>query len=84
LHALGIPLEQDYVESYEQRTGRMAGEHWEFYMAYNLFRMAAILHGIGERAAQGNAAASNAAQTAAVAMPLAQIGWDCAKRFEKH
>ena len=82
LKALGIPMEHDYVKFYERRTGREAGKHWEFYMAYNLFRMAAILHGIGERAAQGNAAASNAAETAAVAMPLAQIGWDCAQRYD--
>jgi len=82
LRTLGIPMEHDYVNAYEHRTGREAGKHWEFYMAYNIFRMAAILHGIGERAAQGNATASNASETAAVAVPLAQIGWECAKRYD--
>jgi acyl-CoA dehydrogenase len=80
LQALGIPSETDYLRSYECRTGREAGEHWEFYMAYNLFRMAAILHGIGERAAQGNAAAPDAIETASKAAPLAAIGWLCALR----
>jgi acyl-CoA dehydrogenase len=42
--------------------------------------MAAILHGIGERAAQGNAAAADAVETARKAGPLAEIGWCCAQR----
>ena len=80
LQALGIPSEADYLRAYEQRTGRNVGEHWEFYMAYNLFRMAAILYGIGERAAQGNATAADAVETARKAAPLAEIGWRCAQR----
>ena len=80
LQALGIPNEADYLRAYAQRTGRDAGAHWEFYMAYNLFRMAAILYGIGERAAQGNAAAVDAVETASRATPLAEIGWHCAQR----
>ena len=81
LTSLGIPVEHEYVKAYEKRTGREAGKHWEFYMAYNLFRMASILHGIGERVALGNATASNAAETAAVAIPLAKIGWECAQNY---
>jgi acyl-CoA dehydrogenase len=80
LQRLGIPSEADYVNAYARRTGRDAGAHWEFYMAYNLFRMAAILHGIGERASQGNAASADAMETASKAAPLAAIGWRCALR----
>jgi aminoglycoside phosphotransferase (APT) family kinase protein len=83
LQALGIPSEADHVSAYARRTGRDASEHWEFYMAYNLFRMAAILHGIGERAMQGNAAAADAVETARKAGPLAEIGWDCALRHQR-
>ncbi len=79
LQALGIPSEAEHLRAYVRRTGRDAGGHWEFYMAYNLFRMAAILHGIGERAAQGNAAAADALETAGKAAPLAAIGWRCAQ-----
>lgn len=82
LHKMGIPSEAEYIRLYESATGRQVSEHWEFYLAYNLFRMAAILHGIGERALQGNAAASDAVQTAAKAVPLAQLGWECAQRYE--
>ena len=80
LRSLGIPSEAEHLRAYVQRTGRDAGAQWEFYMAYNLFRMAAILHGIGERAAQGNAAAADAMETASKAAPLAAIGWRCAQR----
>jgi aminoglycoside phosphotransferase (APT) family kinase protein len=82
LQALGIPSEADYLRAYARRTGRHPGEHWEFYMAYNLFRMAAILYGIGERAVQGTAASADAIETARKAAPLAEIGWRCAQRHD--
>ena len=82
LQDLGIPPEQDYVRAYERATGREVAGHWDFYLAYNLFRMAAILHGIAQRAADGTAAAADAAETGAKAGPLADLGWACAQRFE--
>lgn len=83
LAALGIPSEHDYVQTYARATGRDPAEHWDFYMAYNLFRMAAILRGIGQRALDGTAAADDAVETAAKADPLAEIGWACAQRYRK-
>lgn len=82
LAGLGIPEEGEYIDRYEAATGRGVREHWDFYLAYNLFRMAAILHGIGERAHHGNAAASDAVETAVKAAPLAAIGWRCAQRYD--
>ncbi|MBN3791299.1 phosphotransferase family protein [Burkholderia sp. Ac-20353] len=82
LATLGIPAEAEYIGHYEAATGRRATEHWDFYLAYNLFRMAAILHGIGERAAHGNAAAKDAVETAAKAAPLAELGWACAQQYD--
>ncbi|MCA8348463.1 phosphotransferase family protein [Burkholderia cepacia] len=82
LDTLGIPAEAAYIDRYEAATGRHAREHWAFYLAYNLFRMAAILHGIGERAAQGNAAAADAMETASKALPLAELGWACAQQYD--
>ena len=82
LAALGIPSEAQYVAMYAQATGRDPAEHWEFYLAYNLFRMAAILHGIAQRAADGNAAADDAVETGRKAGPLAELGWQCAQRYE--
>ncbi|OEZ27400.1 phosphotransferase [Variovorax boronicumulans] len=81
LASLGIPPEGQYVAWYELATGRSAAQHWDFYMAYNLFRMAAILHGIAQRAADGNAAAQDAVETGRKAGPLADLGWQAAQRY---
>ncbi len=81
LAALGIPGEEDYMRTYTRATGREVAEHWNFYMAYNLFRMAAILHGIAQRAVDGTAAGADAVETGAKAAPLAALGWGCALRY---
>ena len=80
LAALGIPQEAEYIAWYGDATGRDAAGDWDFYIAYNLFRMAAILHGIAQRAADGNAAAEDAEETGAKAGPLAELGWESAQR----
>jgi aminoglycoside phosphotransferase (APT) family kinase protein len=81
LAALGIPSEAEYLQMYATATGREATEHWDFYLAYNLFRLAAILHGIAQRAADGNATADDAVETGRKAAPLAELGWQCAQRY---
>jgi hypothetical protein len=48
-------------------------------MAYNLFRMAAILQGIAKRVEMGTAASAQALQAAAGAKPLARLGWQFAQ-----
>lgn len=83
LAALGIPDERAYLALYAERTGRDPGLLWEYYLAFNLFRMAAILYGIAQRAADGTAAAADAAATGAKAGPLAVLGWQCAQAFER-
>jgi aminoglycoside phosphotransferase (APT) family kinase protein len=82
LEALGIPSEQAYVKQYSDVTGFSGIEHWDFYIAYNLFRMAAILQGIARRAVDGTAAASDAIETGSKARPLAEIGWKYAQRYQ--
>ena len=84
LAALGIPLEADYIRQYCTRTGLVTPEQlaqdWNFYLAYNLFRMAAILQGIGKRIETGTAASAQAVNAAAGARPLAQLAWQFAQR----
>ena len=82
LATLGIPDEAAYLQQYAERTGRSPGTLWEYYLAFNLFRMAAILYGIAQRAADGTAAAADAVATGAKAGPLAELGWQCALRFQ--
>ena len=82
--ALGIPLEADYIRRYCERTGlstpQALASDWNFYLAYNLFRMAAILQGIAKRVEDGTAASEQARQAAAGARPLAELGWRFAQQ----
>jgi len=80
LAALGIPQEPDFIRRYCERTGRSGIEHWSFYLAYNLFRIAAILQGVYKRATEGLASADNARQAGQKAKALAEIGWSYAQR----
>ncbi|HSW11495.1 MAG TPA: phosphotransferase [Solimonas sp.] len=77
LAELGIPSEADYVATYCRRTGRGAIDpsHWDFYMAYNLFRLGAILQGIMGRVKDGTAASKQAENMGRAAGPLAELGW---------
>lgn len=77
--ALGIPEEADYVQRYCERSGRSELPHWNFYLAFSLFRVAAILQGVWRRAQEGNASSADAATVGAKAAPLAAIGWDIAR-----
>src|SRR4051812_13320664 len=78
LEALGIPREDEYVAAYCARTGRAGIDHWDFYLAYNLFRIAAILQGIMKRALDGTAASEQALDAGRRARPLAELGWEYA------
>jgi len=77
--ALGIPLEADYIRRYCERSGRGTPASlkvdWNFYLAYNLFRLAAIVQGIAKRVEAGTAASEQARQSGAAATPLAELGW---------
>jgi aminoglycoside phosphotransferase (APT) family kinase protein len=53
---------------------------WNFYLAYNLFRMAAILQGIAKRLETGTASSENAKVSAAGARPLAELAWKFAQQ----
>jgi len=84
LAGLGIPDELDYVRRYCERTGRgdvqAMMRDWNFYLAYNLFRIAAILQGIAKRVEDGTAASAQAREAGAGARPLAELGWQFAQR----
>jgi len=79
LGALGIPTEAAYAEAYRARTGRGEIPHWEFFQAFNMFRLAAILQGIAKRAADGTAVGADARETGAKAGPVAEAGWRAAQ-----
>ena len=78
LAALGIPTEEEYVAMYCRRTGRDRIPHWDFYLAYNLFRLAAILQGIMKRHVEGVASSLKAEDAGRRAGGLAELGWKIA------
>ena len=84
LPALGIPSEQEYIRMYCERTGLATPEElsadWNFYLAYNLFRLAAILQGIAKRVEMGTASSAQAKASGEGARPLAQLAWSFAQR----
>ncbi|HEY0113089.1 MAG TPA: phosphotransferase [Allosphingosinicella sp.] len=80
LEALNIPSEAEYVAAYCRRTGRAGIENLDFYMAFNMFRLAAIVHGIKGRLARGNASSAHADRMAARLEPLAEGAWAQAVR----
>jgi aminoglycoside phosphotransferase (APT) family kinase protein len=79
LDALGIPTRSAEVEAYRARTGLDPGPHLATYLAYNFFRVAAILQGIAGRVRDGTATSENAAGMAAMVRPLAAKAWQFAQ-----
>lgn len=84
LTALGIPTESEYIHMYCDRTGLVSPSDlktdWNFYLAYNLFRMSAILQGIAKRVEAGTASNAQAKSSAAGAKPLAEMAWNFAQK----
>ncbi len=80
LAALNIPSEEEYLAAYCRRTGRASMPGYDFYIAFNFFRLAAIFHGIKGRAIRGTAASAQAKERAASFPELARMAWEQAVR----
>jgi aminoglycoside phosphotransferase (APT) family kinase protein len=48
---------------------------FDFYSAFSMFRLAAILQGVKARSLQGNASSLDAAEAGDRARPMAEAGW---------
>ena len=80
LPALGIPSMADYVDAYVKRTGLDPRPALPVYLAYNFFRIAAILQGIIGRVRDGTATSEFAPAKAEMIRPLAEKAWDFARQ----
>jgi aminoglycoside phosphotransferase (APT) family kinase protein len=78
---LGIPTEAEYLAAYCRHTGRAPIAEWEFYIAYSLFRLAAILQGIAKRALDGTAASAEAGDVGRLARPIGEMAWELARNL---
>jgi aminoglycoside phosphotransferase (APT) family kinase protein len=79
LAALGIPTEREYIDAYAARTGLDPRAHLDVYLAYNFFRIAAILQGIAGRVRDGTATSEHAAARALMVRPAAATAWSFAR-----
>jgi aminoglycoside phosphotransferase (APT) family kinase protein len=81
LAALGIPALDAYVARYCERTGKtMRAEDFDFYLAYNMFRLAGIMQGIMKRYVDGTASSAQALENGKAARPMAEMAWQFATR----
>jgi aminoglycoside phosphotransferase (APT) family kinase protein len=80
LKAFGIPTEAGYLAAYARRTNRAAIEHWDFYLAFSLFRLAAIVQGVYKRGLDGNASSETAKNYGDRARVLATLGWSMVEK----
>ena len=80
ISALGIPDEQTYLASYCARVGRDQMPGYDFYMAFNFFRLAAIFHGIKGRVIRGTASSDQARERVKVLPELMALAWEQAER----
>ncbi len=82
--SLGIPTEAEYIRMYCDRTGLATPEtlaaDWNFYLAYNMFRIAGILQGIAKRVEAGTASSEQAVASGRGARPMAQLAWQFAQK----
>ncbi|MDB5582990.1 MAG: phosphotransferase family protein [Bradyrhizobium sp.] len=73
LPTLRIQSEADYVAAYCARTGRASMPDYDYYIAFNFFRLAAIFQGIKGRVIRGTAASAHARERAASFPRLARL-----------
>eukprot|EP01114_Cavostelium_apophysatum_P005709 TRINITY_DN1687_c1_g2_i3.p1 TRINITY_DN1687_c1_g2~~TRINITY_DN1687_c1_g2_i3.p1 ORF type:complete len:661 (+),score=128.49 TRINITY_DN1687_c1_g2_i3:77-1984(+) len=83
LKKIGIPSEQYVLDKHEELTHVPKSKEWEFYLAFSLFRAAAISQGVYKRALQGNASAPNAKEYGARVVLLADIAWNLIQNRNK-
>lgn len=75
LDALGIPHESEMLARYCELTGRDGIDNWTFYLAYNLFRSAAIIQGVYKRGLDGNASSATALDYKDMCRMRSELAW---------
>ena len=80
LDALNIPSEAEYIAAYCRRMGREDIPNWDFYIAFQFFRLAAIFHGIKGRVIRGTAANAEAKERAKAFPRLARLAVEAMQR----
>ena len=79
---LGLPTEAEYIAAYCARTGRDGIDNWDFYLAFNFFRLAAIFHGIKGRVLRGTATSAHAKERAEAFPRLAVLAREAMEKCQ--
>lgn len=74
--AMGIPSESDYLNIYCEEVGRKHIPAWEYFVAFSMFRLAAIVQGVYKRGLDGNASSPNAREFGKMVPYMANIAWE--------
>ncbi len=72
---LGLPSEHEYVAAYCRRTGRPRIDHWNYYLAFSLYRLAAIAQGVYVRGLQGNSSNPESVKMSRAPRERAELAW---------
>ena len=64
------------MDLYALRTGKDLNKHWEFYIIFNIFKIAAILQGILGRVRDGTATSKHAEERGMQVYPLSEAAWN--------
>ena len=75
---LGIPTEQQLLEIYAKSAGLREVPNIDYYIAFSMFRLAAILAGVLKRGMEGSAADPRAIERGAAFKQIARSAWDIA------
>ena len=75
LSAQHLPSEQEYIAIYCRRRGIDGIQDLDYYVAFCMFRLAAIFHGIRGRLVRGTAVSPKAKEYAAGVEDLADLAW---------
>lgn len=83
LAAQGLPTEAEMVAYYCSLSKRPIPETklWDFYIAYNLFRVSCIRQGVYARSLDGTASNVRAAESGKMVRPPAELAWSIVEQI---
>jgi aminoglycoside phosphotransferase (APT) family kinase protein len=79
---LDVPSEEQIVQRYCELRGLDGIAHWDFYLAFSFFRLAAICQGVLKRALDGNASSANALEVGKLTHPLSRLAVELIEQGE--
>jgi len=78
----GLPSEREYIDAYCQRRGISDIPALDYYVAFCMFRLAGIFHGIRGRLARGTAVSPKAKEYAGNVELMADLAWQQVERSQ--